>query len=189
MEERRSNTWLWIVLAVVIGVLLACGAGALAGGLAGYWAGQSAAERVQPVDEWMPCPQCPLQQPEKTPAPWLPVPQAPTPQTPGQAPSGNVQLGALILSVTPGSPAEQAGLKVDDLIVAVDDQGVSQAEALVDLIVQHEPGDEVALTVQRDGEQIEITVTLGRNPKTAGDTPWLGVSYQLVPLGQQGVTN
>ncbi len=183
MEQQRKHTWVWIVLAVVIGLLLACGAGALAGGMAGYWAGQRAAVRVPRIERVAPCPLCPLQRSE-TPAPWAPVPQMPE-----LAPAPGEQVAALILSVTAGSPAEKAGLQVDDLVIAVDGQNLSQTDALVERIQRRQPGDEVTLNVQRGAEQMDMAVTLGRNPKTAGDTPWLGVSYQLVPLTQQPPKN
>jgi S1-C subfamily serine protease len=69
--------------------------------------------------------------------------------------------GALIANVQPGSPAEEAGLQDGDLVTKVDGQPVSSFGDLGVVIRRHAPGDELALTVSRDGEEQEITVTLG----------------------------
>ena len=86
----------------------------------------------------------------------------------------SVQNGAFIApsndpanpSVLPDSPAAKAGLKVDDAITAVDDTKIDQQHSLTALLSQHQPGDEVKLTVLRDGKTLHITVTLGSAPKS-----------------------
>jgi S1-C subfamily serine protease len=69
--------------------------------------------------------------------------------------------GALIANVQPGSPAEEAGLQDGDLVTKVDDQAVTSFGDLGVVIRRHAPGDELALTVSRDGQEQEVTVTLG----------------------------
>jgi putative serine protease PepD len=76
------------------------------------------------------------------------------------APSG----GAAIAAVQPDSPAEEAGLEDGDVVTAVDGEEVRSADDLVAAIAQLAPGDEVTLTVERDGETHEIDVTIGRRP-------------------------
>ncbi|MBN1136575.1 MAG: PDZ domain-containing protein, partial [Anaerolineae bacterium] len=86
------------------------------------------------------------------------------------------QEGVLVVEVTPDSPAEEAGLlgsfrmveldgqrfKVGgDVIVAIDGQPVSQMEELRAFVLEAEPGQQVTLTVLRDGEELTIEVTLG----------------------------
>jgi S1-C subfamily serine protease len=79
--------------------------------------------------------------------------------------------GLLVLGVTPGSGAEQAGLRptgVDaygtvvygDLIEAVDGESVRSRLDLLDVLEGRRPGDVVVLTVMRDGQRIPVEVRL-----------------------------
>jgi S1-C subfamily serine protease len=79
--------------------------------------------------------------------------------------------GALVMEVQPGSPAETAGLQVNDVITAVNGEAVDAEHTLHDRMVAYEPGDTVTLTVLRGGETLEIEVTLGQFPvpMRAGD--------------------
>jgi putative serine protease PepD len=69
--------------------------------------------------------------------------------------------GAHIQDVEKGSPADKAGLKKGDVVTALDDRFVSDSPTLIVAIRTHVPGDQVKLTVERNGEKREITVTLG----------------------------
>jgi putative serine protease PepD len=69
--------------------------------------------------------------------------------------------GATITEVMPDTPAERAGLKKDDVIVAVDDLPVSDGIALIVAIRTHLPGDEVEMSVVRGGEESTVTIELG----------------------------
>jgi len=60
--------------------------------------------------------------------------------------------GARVIHVANGSPADQAGLKADDVIVAVDGESVGTSSKLVRLVRGAEPGDEVTLQVKRGGD-------------------------------------
>ena len=75
-----------------------------------------------------------------------------------------LEVGAEVLKVAPGSPADEAGLRAGDLILAMDDEEVTCETPLVVLIAAHEPGDAVVLTVERDGREQEIQVKLGEWP-------------------------
>ncbi|MEC8513311.1 MAG: M28 family peptidase [Planctomycetota bacterium] len=68
--------------------------------------------------------------------------------------------GILIGSVSEGSPAEAAGLKGGDRIVKWGGKDIEGARQLGEVLSSAEPGDKVALGVVRDGETIEIEVTL-----------------------------
>lgn len=72
--------------------------------------------------------------------------------------------GAEVGEVRPGSPAEEAGLQAGDVITAVDGEAVPSAEELQRLIESKKPGDELELTVDRDGATRRVTVTLGSRP-------------------------
>jgi putative serine protease PepD len=63
--------------------------------------------------------------------------------------------------VTPGGPAEKAGLRPGDVITKVGDKPVSGAEELVVAISAHAPGETVSITFQRDGRERSVSVVLG----------------------------
>lgn len=88
--------------------------------------------------------------------------------------------GALITEVVAGSPAEEAGLEVGDLITAVGGEELGESGDLAARIGQFRPGDRVTLEVVKADageERSELTVTLGENPDQA-DKPLLGVRYR-----------
>ncbi len=69
--------------------------------------------------------------------------------------------GAVISQVHPGSPAARAGLQPGDVVVAVDGRRVRSAADLRNRIGLAERGTTVTLTVVRDGERLELPVTIG----------------------------
>jgi len=68
--------------------------------------------------------------------------------------------GALIDSVEDGSPAQDGGLKKGDVVTALDDRPITDSPTLIVAIRSHLPGDKVTLTVDRDGDEKKIDVTL-----------------------------
>jgi putative serine protease PepD len=81
----------------------------------------------------------------------------------GAESTGN-RAGAAIASIEPGSPAADAGLVEGDVVVAVDGQRVSSMIDLAAKIRTSQPGDSVTMTVERDGQETEVTVELGTAP-------------------------
>ena len=71
------------------------------------------------------------------------------------------ETGALIAAVVPGSPAEDAGLRSGDLVVGLNGDAVTSFGDLGVIIRRHVPGDELELTVSRDGDEQQLTATLG----------------------------
>jgi putative serine protease PepD len=65
------------------------------------------------------------------------------------------------LAVTPGGPADQAGMLPGDRVVAVDGDAVRTPEEFVVQIRARLPGDRVSLTVLRGGKRLTVPVTLG----------------------------
>jgi S1-C subfamily serine protease len=76
-----------------------------------------------------------------------------------------VDVGALVLEVAPGGPAERAGLQRGDVIVGFGGQSVADSEALGALIRSRRPGQRVEVgIVSADGSRRTLQVTLGVNP-------------------------
>jgi S1-C subfamily serine protease len=75
--------------------------------------------------------------------------------------------GALVAEVAQGSPAETAGLQQGDIIVKADGKDVTGTADLYKIDQTKKPGDQVQLTVDRNGQQGTVTVTLGERPANA----------------------
>ena len=67
-----------------------------------------------------------------------------------------------------GGPAAEAGVKKGDLILKFEGKRVKWSNALTRAAGRLREGDEVTLTVQRDGSTLEIAVTLGAQPRGRG---------------------
>jgi len=69
--------------------------------------------------------------------------------------------GAVISEVTPGSPAEKAGLKAEDVIVAADGRAIRDNGDLSRYIASQSPGKTVKLDVMRNAQEKSFSVSLG----------------------------
>ncbi|WP_431042376.1 trypsin-like peptidase domain-containing protein [Streptomyces sp. P1-3] len=63
--------------------------------------------------------------------------------------------------VTPGGPGDKAGIKPRDVITEVDGVRVHSGQELIVKIRSHRPGDRLRLTLERDGEERTVSLTLG----------------------------
>jgi len=71
--------------------------------------------------------------------------------------------GALVKVVLTGTPAESAGIKVNDIIVAINGISVREVADLTCYLGEHSsPGDKVTLALIRDGAKIELTLEVGK---------------------------
>lgn len=68
--------------------------------------------------------------------------------------------GVLIEDVIDGLPADQAGVQVDDVVVAINGKPVEDQGELREILQTNNPGDEVTLTVVREGKEQELKVKL-----------------------------
>jgi serine protease Do len=68
-------------------------------------------------------------------------------------------------AVFPGSPADRAGLREGDEIVAIDGNPVNGDRDLAEQILPHMPGDKITLTVLRGDSTLKVEVTLGTLPE------------------------
>ena len=75
-----------------------------------------------------------------------------------------LEVGVYIKSVEDFSPAEKAGLKAGDVIVKADGKSITTMEELNEIKNAHQIGDTITLTVNRNGSNKDITVTLEETP-------------------------
>ncbi len=72
--------------------------------------------------------------------------------------------GVLIAGVQRGSPADRAGIKPGDIVVAVDDKQVRDPDAMRNLIVALVPGKQTTLKLKRAQKDLELSVQVGKRP-------------------------
>jgi 2-alkenal reductase len=77
-----------------------------------------------------------------------------------------VNSGALIAAVVPGSPASKAGLQPGDVVTAVDGTTIDEQHDFAALLLNHKIGDTVRLTVRRGHQNLTLNATLGQRPQT-----------------------
>jgi len=76
----------------------------------------------------------------------------------------DVPEGELVREVVGGAAAEKAGVKVGDIITQIDGQKLTEDRGLGDVIKTKKVGDQVRMTVWRDGQTLQLSVTLGEAP-------------------------
>jgi hypothetical protein len=70
--------------------------------------------------------------------------------------------GLRLSGVTPGSPADKAGIRAGDVVVELGGKQVTDLQTYSDALYSHKPGDEVTVVVLRGTERLTFKVTLGR---------------------------
>ncbi len=68
--------------------------------------------------------------------------------------------GAAVKVIAEGSPAEESGLKVNDIVTAINGEEITTSSELVKIVSAAQPGDVLTLTVYRQGEAERLTITL-----------------------------
>jgi serine protease Do len=74
----------------------------------------------------------------------------------------SVDNGVKIVLVVPKSPAEKAGIKVNDVIFKVDDKLIPDMETMQDTIMRYKAGDEPTIMIRRDSKEIEVKAKLDK---------------------------
>ena len=69
--------------------------------------------------------------------------------------------GAFVFEVVPGSAADAAGIEPGDVITSIDGREVATAADVGEIIADHDPGSEVEIVVDREGDERTLTATLG----------------------------
>ena len=149
-------TLLVAAVCMAAGLVVGGGIGLVTGGTAGYAIGRVRSTHIERRIE-------------------IPQPQPPGPQEPRPPegfPSAEVRPylgvryettadGAQIVYVEPGGPAELAGLRKQDVILAVDGAPVGAGHPdLAARILEHKPGEKVELRVRRDDKELKLEATL-----------------------------
>ncbi len=149
---KGKNGWKWatIILAALLLATLTCAIGVSFGGFLGYRLGKAQASSsagFEPHAELPSLPSYPAPGPSIE-RPWLGVAYQ------------MQEEGARIVEVIPGSPADEAGLRPGDLVTEVEGTAVTAERPLADLILRYAPGDEITLTIKRDGRTKHLSVVL-----------------------------
>lgn len=76
--------------------------------------------------------------------------------------------GALIAGVLRGSPADRAGVRPGDVLVALDGETVRDPRAMLDMVAALPPGKRAAFRVRRGAEELDLDVEVGRRPVPQG---------------------
>ncbi len=187
--SNKLKKW-YVILGLTLAGLAMCSLLLMAGGLAGGVAGYLAAHRGGVLDlhgPWQQVqPQVPQGEEPPNANPQVPQPLQIPPQMLLGAPSGQLQ-GAVVMEVDEGGPAEEAGLEIGDVVIAVDNKAMGEERDLAALIGSHEPGDEVVVTIVRPGDDPELMnldVTLDQGANAEGEeVAHLGITYRTVSSG------
>lgn len=89
-----------------------------------------------------------------------------------------------VIQVMPNSPAEKAGVRVGDVVVGVGETQITQYDQVLDILRGRRPGDQVVLKILRDGNPLDISLTLTARPGTQRPSPllftpaWLGAAAE-----------
>ena len=176
-----------IGLGIGLGVLAACFmllvAGATAGGIVAYLSARYAAPDSPPQACQEPGPLPPMwTEPSER---WRQWPElGPMPHEQAPDPLWRLVSAVRVTEVVTDSPADEAGVEVDDVIIAIDGIALDANHDLSEVIHGHDPGDEIALTIVRRGDDtkvFELEVTLGRNRDDEGEiVTYLGIWYRYL---------
>ena len=80
------------------------------------------------------------------------------------AKTNNLVVGIYVKSVDDFSAGEKAGIKIGDVIIEADGKKITTMDELNEIKNSHKIGDEMKIKVNRDGEEKELTLTLGEQP-------------------------
>jgi len=170
--EQDKRLYVVVIVIGVLAVLLSTCLGACAGGIVGYWAGRNASGAAEgllrEIQEW----KCQPIEPE------IELPRFFEPERPRFVPERG---GALVTKVVDGSPADKAGIRSGDLILAVDGVPIAEENTLQRIIREHRPGDRVEIALWSRGRERTVKVKLGAHPEER-DVTYLGVYYVLLTI-------
>ncbi|HRF97713.1 MAG TPA: PDZ domain-containing protein, partial [Aggregatilineales bacterium] len=105
----------------------------------------------------------------------------------------------IVIQVMRRSPAAQAGLQDGDIITAINGEAVTPA-TIAEVVATFAPNDVITVTIERDGESMDVEVTLGARatatveirggqmmpPMNGEMMPPMGELFEVMPFGQGG---
>lgn len=103
----------------------------------------------------------------------------PTDLTPKTAERYGVKKGVLVLTVDVGTPADKAGIQVEDVIVEFDGKPVESENQFRDLVAATAPNKAISVVVMRDKQRKTLSVTLGEAPTAVAAGLAEGVNVKL----------
>ena len=77
--------------------------------------------------------------------------------------------GVIVAEVLEGTMAEKAGVKANDIIVAIDDESIKNSNHLRNVIGLRRVGDQIGLNIIRDGKHIDVQATIGEKLRLRGE--------------------
>ncbi|MDE0645362.1 MAG: trypsin-like peptidase domain-containing protein [Gammaproteobacteria bacterium] len=77
--------------------------------------------------------------------------------------------GVIVVEVLEGTMAEKAGVKANDIIVAIDDESIKNSNHLRNVIGLRRVGDQIGLNIIRDGKHIDVQATIGEKLRLRGE--------------------
>lgn len=80
------------------------------------------------------------------------------------AKANNLVVGVYVKAIDDFSAAEKAGLRIGDVIIKADGKDIKTMDELNEIKNSHQIGDEMTVKVNRDGEEKDLTITLGEQP-------------------------
>ena len=80
------------------------------------------------------------------------------------AKANNLVVGVYVKAIDDFSAAEKAGLRIGDVIIQADGKNIKTMDELNEIKNSHQIGDEMTIKVNRDGEERDLTITLGEQP-------------------------
>jgi serine protease Do len=89
--------------------------------------------------------------------------------------------GATVLEVTPGSPAEKAGIKKGDVITKVNETKIESPEGLFETIHSFKAGDKVKVSFTRNGKEQTVTATLDKTENNRSDFNY-NYNFKMPPM-------
>ena len=75
--------------------------------------------------------------------------------------------GTLIAGVQPGGPADRAGIRRGDILVAVESKAFTDSTEMLNLIAALRPGDQATLKIVRDHQEKQVKIQVGTRPRPA----------------------
>ncbi len=93
-----------------------------------------------------------------------------------------VERGVIVGEVRKGGPADQGGIKPDDIITGINGQAIKDGEDLVSRVAEMAVGSQAALNIDREGKKLTLNVTIQDRTKVFSDDPRV-VGESVTPNG------